>query len=241
MRCSRPRVPRAPAAARGWPRKILVYGHYGNRNTGDEAILGAILTDLSAKLPEASVFVISHNVQRTRRQHKVRAIDRFDVHGILEEIEDTDLVIAGGGGLFHDTWGFEPDRVLTTQLQGGFGAYVLPALCGALAQKRVMLWGVGVGPLVSDLARNYAKAACLAADVVTVRDEPSKTLLESAGVPSSKITVTADSAFACKPSMRRAGSLKKSAAPERSDGSRPWESWFGSGVLESPRVTGKGN
>ena len=204
------------ASARG--PKILVYGHYGNRNTGDEAILGAILEDLSTKLPEASVFVISQDVQHTRRQHKVRAIDRFDVLGILEEIEDADLVIVGGGGLFHDTWGFEPDRVLTTQLQGGFGAYVLPALCGALAQKRVMLWGVGVGPLVSDLAKNYAKAACLAADVVTVRDEPSKTLLESAGVPSSKITVTADSAFAYKPSMRGAGSLKKSAAPERSDG-----------------------
>ena len=198
--------------------RILVYGHYGNRNTGDEAILSAILADLGARLPEASIQVISHNVQLTRKQHKVPAIDRFDVVGILAEIEEADLVIAGGGGLFHDTWGFEPDRVLTSEWQGGFGAYVLPALYGVLAQKRVMLWGVGVGPLVSDLARNYTKAACLAADVVTVRDEPSKTLLESVGLPSSKIILTADSAFACKPPIRRAGSLKKFAARERSEG-----------------------
>ena len=198
--------------------EIFLVGYYGFRNTGDELILGSILNDLRKALPAASFTVISHDPDETAASYGVRAIRWFDPQAIADATERAQLVVVGGGGLFHDTFGFAPNLLFTNQ-NSGLGLYAGAALYGALAQKRVMLWGVGVGPLVSDLARDYAKAACWAADVITVRDELSKTLLKSAGVPSSMITVTADGAFASPECMRRAGSVEKLATTgKRSDG-----------------------
>ncbi len=196
--------------------EIFLVGYYGFQNTGDELILGSILSDLRKALPGASFTVISHDPDQTAADHGVRAIRWSDPQAIAKATERANLVIVGGGGLFHDTLGFVPNLLFTKQ-SWGLALYVGVALYGALARKRVMLWGVGVGPLGSELAKEYAKAACLAADVVTVRDELSKTLLESTGVPSSKITVTADSAFASRPSVRKAGSRKKPATRKHPD------------------------
>ena len=156
--------------------EIFLVGYYGFRNTGDELILGSILNDLRKALPGASFTVISHDPDGTAASYGVRAIRWFDPQAIAAATERAQLVVVGGGGLFHDTLGFAPNLLFTNQ-NSGLGLYAGAALYGALAQKRVMLWGVGVGPLVSDLARDYAKAACWAADVITVRDELSKTLL----------------------------------------------------------------
>ena len=193
--------------------KAFVYGYYGNRNTGDEIILETILASLGARLRNVSFTVMSDDPEQTTTEHQVRAIGRSELHQIAEAIEEADLVVAGGGGLFHDTLGFEPDRIFTTG--SGFTVYVAPALYGLLAQKRVMLWGVGIGPFKSDLAREYTKAVCSAADVVTVRDQLSRSLLKSAGVPSSRIIVTADCAFGAKPCKKSAKALR-GLFPERS-------------------------
>ena len=193
--------------------KVFVYGYYGNRNTGDEIILETILASLRARLRNASFTVMSDDPKQTTTEHQVRAIGRSELHQIAEAIEEADLVVAGGGGLFHDTLGFEPDRMFTRG--SGFTVYVAPALYGLLAQKRVMLWGVGIGPFKSELAREYTKAVCLAADVVTVRDQLSRSLLKSAGVPSSRIIVTADCAFGAKPCKKSAKALR-GLFPERS-------------------------
>ncbi len=125
--------------------KVFVYGYYGNRNTGDEIILGTILASLGARLRDASFTVMSDDPGQTTIEHRVRAIGRSEPYEIAEAIEEADLVVAGGGGLFHDTLGFEPDRMFTRG--SGCTVYVAPALYGLLAQKRVMLWGVGIGPM----------------------------------------------------------------------------------------------
>ena len=186
--------------------EIFLVGYYRFRNTGDELILGSILNDLRKALPGAAFTVISHDPDETAANHGVRAIRWFDPQAIAEATERAHLVVVGGGGLFHDTLGFVPNLLFTKQ-SWGLGLYAGAALYGSLAQKRVMLWGVGVGPLGSDLARDYTKAVCLAADVVSVRDDLSRDLLESAGVPTSKIMVTADCAFASQPCEESADSL----------------------------------
>ena len=196
--------------------EIFLVGYYGFRNTGDELILCSILNDLRKAVPGASFTVISHDPDQTAADHGVRTIHWSDPQAIVEATERASLVVVGGGGLFHDTLGFAPNLLFTKQ-NWGLGLYVGAALYGALSEKRVMLWGVGVGPLTSAAARDYTKAACLAADVVTVRDELSKTLLESAGVPSSKVTVTADSAFASEPRTRIGGASRKITTSKRSD------------------------
>ena len=178
--------------------EIFLVGYYGFQNTGDEAILSSILSDLRQACPGACFTVISHDPPATAARHGVRAIPWSEPHAMAGATDNADLVIVGGGGLFHDASGFAPDALFTKQ-SWGLGMYSAAAMYGSLAGKRVMLYGVGIGPFRSSLAAEYTKAACLAADVVTVRDGLSRDLLESAGVPRSRILLTADCAFASQP------------------------------------------
>ena len=178
--------------------EIFLVGYYGFQNTGDEAILSSILSDLRQACSGACFTVISHDPPATAARHGIRAIPWFEPHAMAEATDNADLVIIGGGGLFHDASGFAPDALFTKQ-SWGLGMYSAAALYGSLAGKKVMLYGVGIGPFRSSLAAEYTKAACLAADVVTVRDGLSRDLLESAGVPRSKVILTADCAFASRP------------------------------------------
>jgi polysaccharide pyruvyl transferase WcaK-like protein len=100
---------------------------------------------------------------------------------IFEAVRASDLILVGGGGIFHDYWGFNPNAFLTDN-HWGISFYTAPALLGSLYKKSVMLYAVGVGPLLSEHGKTFTKAACDAATVITVRDEPSKLLLESIGV-----------------------------------------------------------
>ena len=187
--------------------EIFLVGYYGFRNTGDEAILSSILSELRQACSDASFTVISHDPSETAARYGVRAIPWFEPHAIAEATDKAHLVVVGGGGLFHDTSGFSPDSLFTKQ-NWGLGLYSGAAMYGSLSGKRVMLYGVGIGPLRSELATEYTKAACLAADVVTVRDELSREVLESAGVPRSRVILTADCAFASQPCPKNTDILR---------------------------------
>ena len=178
--------------------QIFLAGYYGFRNTGDEAVLAVALADLRDNLPNARFTVMSGNPAETSARHGVPAVAWDDPAKIIEAIEQSRLVIIGGGGLFHDYWGVETSRIFAPG-NWGIGLFAGIALHAALRSKRVMLYGVGVGPLFSEEAREYTRAVCLAADVITVRDRNSKHTVESLGIPGKAITVTADCAFAGRP------------------------------------------
>ena len=114
---------------------------------------------------------------------------------MLEAVRDADLVLIGGGGIFHDYWGFNPNTVLTDN-HWGISYYTGPAVFAALLQKPVMLYAVGIGPLLSAHGKSFTKIACDLAQVITVRDPGSKDILRQIGVPDEKVQVTADPVFA---------------------------------------------
>jgi len=178
--------------------RVLIAGCIGFGNGGDEAIVKAATGDLRETIPEADITVISGNPAQTAAAYGVRAIDWHGPVPIVEAVRDTDLTIVGGGGLFEDYWGFDPDKVLTREYWG-LSYYVTPALLSAVYGKPLMLYGVGAGPLMTGLGRKFTKAAGDIAARITVRDPGSKKLFESLGVCADKITVTADPAFGLKP------------------------------------------
>jgi polysaccharide pyruvyl transferase WcaK-like protein len=94
-------------------RRVLIAGYYGFGNTGDEAILAAMLEDLRALMPELEVCVVSGDPLETRASHGVSAVTFTDLAGIRDAAERADLLILGGGGLFQDHWPFEPATILT--------------------------------------------------------------------------------------------------------------------------------
>jgi polysaccharide pyruvyl transferase CsaB len=181
--------------------KIFISGYYGFDNAGDEAILAVMLEHLRELTPGAQFTVLSGNPAETAAAHGVQTVLWSDPLAIAEGVRQADLVLVGGGGLFHDYTGFIPDALLT-EGNWGLGYHVTAALLAALFGKPLMLYAVGVGPLFSEHGRRFTRAACEAASAVTVRDEGSKQLLESIGVASEKIMVTADPAFALAPAPR---------------------------------------
>jgi hypothetical protein len=115
-------------------RTALLAGYYGFGNTGDEAILAALVAGLSRREPSSRLVVLSGDPEDTRRRHGVPAIAWRDVEALSAEVAQTDLVILGGGGLFQDYWGFDPEALLSARA-GGVGYYSGPAALAALYRK----------------------------------------------------------------------------------------------------------
>jgi len=190
---------------------IFLVGYYGFGNIGDEAILSTILAEFRARQPDLRAVVASGNPQSTTAEHGVEAVAWNDMAAIHRAVQAADLVVVGGGGLFHDYWGVDPDTFLTGK-HWGVSYYAGPALLATLYRKRLMLYAVGVGPLYSAHGIKLTRLAAQAAHAITVRDSASKTALEDMGIPASQIRVTADPAFAFQPALT--SSLPSAVNPE---------------------------
>ena len=177
---------------------VLVTGYYGFGNTGDEAILSALVAGLSRRLPALRIVVLSGDPGQTRHRHGVDAIAWRDPLAIAQEVRKCGLVVIGGGGLFQDSHGVEAGTLLTPR-HGGITFYAGPAILAALAGKPFALHGLGFGPLESEEGRRIVAAIAQSAARISVRDAGSRALLESLGVPSARVTLSADPAFLLAP------------------------------------------
>jgi polysaccharide pyruvyl transferase CsaB len=167
------------------PLQIGISGSYGGLNLGDEAILQSMLDLLRPSVP-VQVVVFSRDAVDTKRRHPdvravpVRELARDDV---VDELRRLDLLLLGGGGILYD---------------GEAEAYLREVTLAHSLDVPVMVYAVGVGPLVSGRSKNLVREALEPAAVVTVRDRPAKHLLENAGV-ARPIQVTADPALLLQP------------------------------------------
>jgi polysaccharide pyruvyl transferase CsaB len=170
----------AMVAKKSLRNKVLIAGYYGAGNLGDEAILESMLGDLRALRADLAFFVTSWDPAETSRQYGVKAIHWKDINALLDAGQQADLVILGGGGLFQDYWGLEPDTYLRRGYHDitSFGS--LPLLAKLLGVP-CMIYAVGLGPLQSDLALQHTRLAFERCQVATLRDEKSLALLQQTG------------------------------------------------------------
>ena len=173
--------------------RVLIAGYYGFDNTGDEAILTAMLADLRALAPGLEATVVGEDT-RAMSAHGVATVHWRDVPGITAAVQGADLVILGGGGLFQDSSAFDPAAILTPRHHGISYYAGYPLLAAALG-KPCAMYAVGVGPLTTEAGRSGTRAAVERADLVTVRDAASKDALVALGIEARRIHVTADPAF----------------------------------------------
>jgi polysaccharide pyruvyl transferase CsaB len=195
--------------------RVVVSGYYGYRNTGDEAILSVLLAQLRAALPGVEIHVISGTPQETSAAHQVESVLWSDPLAIAKAVAQSDFVITGGGGIFHDYGGF-PEYGLLTEGNWGLGFHVTAGLLATLFRKPHIIYAVGVGPLFSEQARRFARAICEASALLTVRDQASADLLCALGVAPERVHLTADPAFLLPPASpaRLSEILTAEAIPE---------------------------
>ena len=173
---------------------VLIGGYYGFGNIGDEAILECILRDLRGLEPSLAFVIASGDPAETTGRHGVPAVAWTNVSALMAAAESCDLVLLGGGGLFHDYWPFEPDARLTRD-HAGISYYSGFSALAVLFDKPLMMYAVGVGPLLTAEGRKSTREAFLPANVIAVREAESRSILESLGVGRDRIHVTADPAF----------------------------------------------
>lgn len=178
-------------------------GYYGFNNTGDEAILSSMLADMRALRKDLNFVIVSGSPVETEKKYQVQAIHWQDVERISQEIRLSDMVIIGGGGLFQDYWGAQTDSLLTPK-HAGVSFYSGIAFLATFYRKPLMLYAVGVGPLLSSEGRELTRLAFSLAKIITVRDVESRNLLSSLGVPETKILVTGDPALTFTPAKEQA-------------------------------------
>ncbi|GAJ04798.1 unnamed protein product, partial [marine sediment metagenome] len=124
----------------------------------------------------------------TSQTYQVKAINRLHLIDIMCCLRDTDLFISGGGGLLQDSTG-----------KGWSILYYLGLiLIAKIIKVPVMIYAQGIGPVNKQINKKLIKWILNKVDLITVRDNPSKELLENLGVAKPSIYVNSDPVFLLK-------------------------------------------
>lgn len=164
--------------------KIVISGYYGFNNSGDDALLMSIVENIRSIDEKAEITVLSNSPKDTKRVYKTNAIHRYNIFAILYEIATCDLLLSGGGTLIQDA-------TSTKSLY----YYLSIIKIAKFFKRKVMLYANGIGPLTSFRNIETTKNVLNDVDMITLRDENSKTELEQIGITKPEIHVTADPAF----------------------------------------------
>lgn len=169
--------------------KVLISGYYGFDNSGDDAILKAIIKDIREDNSKINITVLSNNPSKTEEIYGVKAINRFNLKEILRAMKNIDLFISGGGSLLQDV----------TSTRSLF-YYLATMSLAKIYKKPVMVYANGIGPIDKKANRYLTRKILNKIDLITLRDEASREYILQLGVKNDNIYVTADPVFTLLPS-----------------------------------------
>jgi len=166
-------------------RRVVISGYYGFHNSGDEAVLKAILTALSEESERSGIriepIVLSADPAWTQAMYGVDAVHRMRPRDLLSAIRRSDGLISGGGSL----------------LQDATGALTIPYYTGImrlaqLLRKPTFVYAQGIGPVNRRFMDPLIRSVMRRSAYVSVRDAESAELLGRIGVARDRIEVVPD-------------------------------------------------
>ena len=195
--------------------KVVLCGHYGSTNIGDEAIGLSMVNSIHKSHPEAEIVVLSYDKQRTEAFYQkyfpdikikakyllplgirsfLRGVLKGELGHTLKEIKTCDRFVMGGGGLFTD------EKLFAVFLWG------LHARVARRYKKPVYMIGQSVGPLKTRIGKWVVKKVFKNAKHINLRDEESKILLEKLKI-NKEIIVSCDPVFGLKFDKKISGNM----------------------------------
>ncbi len=180
---------------------IVISGYHGFRNSGDEALLFAILSTLRKKKPDISVTVLSKVPSETSRVYGVKSVNRYNFFKIRKELKSAKMLLFGGGSLLQDVTSSKSIKYYLAVIR-------LAQMCGV----KTMLYANGIGPIVKKGDRSLAAKILNKVDVITLRDDKSDVELKNLGVTCPQIVITADPAFTLDTDLSLSGDYYKKMA-----------------------------
>ncbi len=166
-------------------RGAVICGAYGMHNAGDDAVLSAIRSALRRLDETIPLTVIARGGKRTGQAGGMVGVGRLNVLGWLRAMSRARLFILGGGSLLQD---------VTSRRSLGYYLFMLRA--AKAMGCAVMLYGVGVGPILREAGRQRTVAYLNAyTDVISLRDRDSLDTLREWGVTKPRLLLGADPAL----------------------------------------------
>jgi len=167
---------------------VMISGYYGFGNSGDDAILLAIIENLRKIKNDIRIVVLSKNPKDTALNYGVDSIDRFNLFKVIGTMKKTKLFLNGGGNLIQD--------VTSTR---SLMYYLTTIYLAKHIGLKVMLYANGIGPISRSSNRYFASKIMNLVDIITLREEASSLELKSLGVKNPEILVTSDPALGLEP------------------------------------------
>ncbi len=164
--------------------EILISGYYGFKNSGDDALLEAIIRDIRRYKESPNITVLSASPKETMKKYRINAINRFNVFKLFKHMNNAGMLISGGGTLIQDT-------TSTKSL-----IYYLTIIKLALKKNlKTMLYSNGIGPLKNKGNIKRVQKVLNEVDIITLRDPESGALLDRLGIDKPKKLISADPVF----------------------------------------------
>ena len=168
---------------------VVMSGYYGFRNSGDDALLFAIIDNLKKYKPNIRIAVLSARPKSTKIMYGVDAYHRFNYIQLKKVLKRGRVFVNGGGSLIQDA----------TSNQSLI--YYLSVM--KLAKRyglKVVLYANGIGPL-KDKNISKVKKVLDKAEFITLRDKLSFDELKRIGVDKKvPVTLSADPVLTMTPS-----------------------------------------
>lgn len=161
----------------------VISGYYGFENSGDDALLYAIIESLQKYKQDIRIMVLSENPKSTRRMYQVDSEKRSNFFKVSSALRKSKMLINGGGSLIQDA---TSSHSLYYYLWVMYHAKKLGL--------KVYLYANGIGPVKPKNAKIVSKIANKA-DLITLRDRISADELARLGITKPRIELTADPAI----------------------------------------------
>ena len=185
----------------------VVSGYYGFDNSGDEALLYAMIDNLRELYPDIRLCVLSKSPKQTAAEYGVYSINRYHFLKVKKAIKNSKLLISGGGSLLQDVTSSKSLWYYLTVIKSAVKSGI-----------KVMVYANGIGPINKPKNRENAKTVLSKANYITLREADSLNELKSIGINSEKVKVTADPALTIVPAdSGRANELLKSCGADENE------------------------
>lgn len=177
--------------------KIFIYGYYGWKNIGDDAMLYSLLQEIASVNPESKFSILSPIPIVVPEGINVVSYVKPSKVEVLKEIFNSEIFILGGGTHLFD-YGNKVNA-LRVQLRIFLLIFYAKFIC-----KKVYILNNGLGPLETRWGSVLPRLICYMADYISVRDRYSYDFLTKWGLKDKSI-LSFDSSVLIEPSIESGG------------------------------------
>lgn len=162
--------------------RVFIFGHYGEFNVGDDAMIYVLLHELNIKYPYADFSILSPReiYIPSDMLGKVRFV-KPHVMDVFSEIRKSSIFIMGGGTQIYD-YGKRLER-LTTLFKILIIIFWAKIFC-----EKIYFFNIGLEPFSTNLRKILANCICRLSDFITVRDNKSYEIITDMKIKRVKIS-----------------------------------------------------